>query len=104
MSKYKNIETTIDGIRFDSKKEAARYAELKLLEQAGIITDLKCQHRFPLTVNGSNVGSYIADFTYTEKGKLIVEDVKSLVTRRLPVYRLKRRLMDALFGITITEV
>jgi len=71
MNKYRNIKTTVDGIRFDSKREAERYSELKLLERAGIITDLKLQPKFELIPkhNGNRALTYIADFSYTEAGR-----------------------------------
>src|SRR5690606_369436 len=50
-SKYRNVRTTVDGITFDSKREAERYGELKTMEAAGVISDLELQPRFPLTVN-----------------------------------------------------
>jgi len=102
-SKYRAIKTTIDGITFDSKKEAIRYQELKLLERCNKITDLKRQVPFvliPKNTNGSAV-KYIADFTYKRKSGIeVVEDVKGVKT---PVYRLKKRLMKEVHGIDIYE-
>ena len=94
MRKYRNTPTVLDGIRFDSKREAERYAELKLLERGGIIKDLKTQVRFELIPKNKNGRAvyYVCDFTYTENGVLVVEDVKSQPTKT-PVYRLKKRLM-----------
>lgn len=105
MRKYRNHPTVIDGIRFDSKKEAERYAELKLLQRCGIISDLKTQVRFELIPKNKNGRAvyYVCDFTYTENGVLVVEDVKSQPTRT-PVYRLKKRLMKEVYGIDIKEV
>ena len=99
-SKYHNRKVVVDGIRFDSEKEAQRYAELKLLERVGEIYDL--QRQVPFVVipeqrdsNGKLLESevkYIADFTYKEKGSLrrVVEDVKGLKTE---VYKIKKKLM-----------
>jgi hypothetical protein len=104
-SKYRAVRTKIDGIAFDSKKEARRYLELKLLEKAHQIENLQCQVRFPI-VKKSKYGKelvYVADFTYLEDGKLVVEDTKSSITKKNPVYRLKRRLMQEVHGITIRE-
>lgn len=100
MSKYHAVKTTIDGIVFDSKAEAARYNTLKLLERNGDIKLLAIHPQFILNVNGQKIGKYIADFSYYENGKHIVEDVKGVKT---PVYRLKKKLVKALYGIDILE-
>jgi len=100
-SKYRNIKTVVDGIKFDSKKEAKRYQELKLLEKAGEITDLELQPRFNLIVNGKKICAYIADFRYTSRDKTIIEDVKGM---RTPIYKLKKKLMKACLDIDIEEV
>lgn len=88
---------------FDSKREAKRYQELRLLEQAWEITNLCLQVPFEL-IPKSKYGMpirYIADFTYNDgNGQPIVEDAKGVKT---PVYRLKRRLMAELKGIEIKE-
>ena len=100
--KYHNSKTVIDGIRFDSKKEAKRYLELKILEKAGAIKDLRRQVPYVL-INKSRYGraiKYVADFVYYEYGKLVVEDVKGV---RTPVYKLKKRLMAERFGIEVKE-
>jgi hypothetical protein len=102
MSKYHAIKTEVDGIVFASKREASRYSELKLLEAAGEIFDLKLQPKFPIVVNKQKICTYIADFEYElSDGTKITEDVKGVKT---PVYRLKKKLMKACFGIEITEV
>jgi hypothetical protein len=103
-SKYGNVKTEIDGHLFDSQKEAARYVQLRYREKAGEITDLELQREFELIVNGEKVASYVSDFSYQESGELVVEDVKSAITRKLPTYRLKRKLMKSIYGITIKEV
>lgn len=92
LSKFRNIPTSVDGIRFDSKKEAARYCELKLLEKAKVIADLRLQVRIPLNVNGKKIGHYIADFVYLENGRQVVEDVKSTATKT-PLYNLKKKIL-----------
>lgn len=100
----------MDGIKFDSKAEARRYYELKLLQQAGEIYELRLQVSFPLCVEPEVpergrqlVGRYIADFTYSRTGSaaLEVEDVKGFKT---PLYKWKRKHMKAQYGITILEV
>lgn len=92
-SKYKNVKTEVDGITFDSKKEARRYAELKLLEKAGAIRGLELQPRIPLIVNGTKIGTYVGDFQYIENNEQVIEDVKSTATKT-PVYRLKKKILE----------
>lgn len=125
MSKYYNKKITIDGITFDSKKEANRYRELVLLEYAKKISNLHRQVKFVLIPaqyakstetykKGENKGqlkrgvllerecSYIADFVYIDAdGKKVVEDTKGMRTKD---YIIKRKLMLATYGIRISEV
>ena len=96
-NKYGNRKTTVEGITFDSAKEANRYRELKMLEISGLISDLKIQQRFeivPKAGGNKRARFYIADFTYFEGGKKIIEDVKSEITRKNPVYTLKKALVQ----------
>ncbi len=112
-SKYGATPTVVDGIRFDSKKEAERYGELKIREQAGDICGLEVQPRFTLYVMTTGqqepggysvqVGEYRADFRYAAAGAVVVEDVKSTATRT-PLYRLKKKMVEAIYGITVVEV
>lgn len=102
--KFRNQPTVVDGITFASKKEARRWGDLCLLERAGRITDLKAHPAFPLDVNGYPVCRYVADASYVENGVLVVEDTKSEITRKHPVYRLKNKLFRALMGFPIREV
>ena len=87
---------TLDGITFDSKAEMNRYAELKMLERAGVIEGLELQPKFILqdAVDGRRAITYFADFGYREKGKprRVIEDVKGHKTE---VYRLKKKLLLA---------
>ena len=99
--KYNAVKTVVDGITFPSKAEARRYSELKLLERGGVIQDIELQPQFICTVNGKLVCKYVADFQYAKGNNEIVEDVKGVKT---PVYRLKKKLVEALYGITITEI
>lgn len=93
---------TVDGHRFPSKFEATRYADLKLLERAGQIADLRLQPRFPLVVRGKKVGTYVGDFWYIEGRETVVEDTKGVV---LPLYRLKRELFLVLYpGVVFREI
>jgi hypothetical protein len=102
--KYRNEKITIDGRTFDSKKEAARFAELALLEKVGAIRDLECQPRYDLSVNGVVIGAYVADFRYysVELGRLVVEDVKGM--KGLPLYRWKIKHLLAEHAIKVVEV
>lgn len=99
-NKYRAKPTVIDGIRFPSKAEANRWTQLRLLQMAGAISNLKRQVRFPLHVNGELVCTYIADFTYQQDGKEVVEDKKGCVTKE---YALKRKLFAAIHGARIVE-
>jgi hypothetical protein len=106
-SKYNAVKTTVDGIVFASKAEAGRYSYLKALERAGVIQGLRLQPIYPIAPTcwdlvGRHVCNYVADFQYYRKdGELVIEDVKGMKT---PVYRLKKKLVEAIYGITITEV
>lgn len=101
--KYRNKKTIIDGITFDSKAEAKRYKELKLMEQAGLIKSLALQPKFLLQDNFKYNGKtyrkieYIADFSYTDvtTNKVIIEDVKGIET---DVFKLKLKLFLKLYG------
>ena len=105
MNKYRNRKTEIDGIVFDSKREAQRYAELQLLQRAGKIRDLSMQVEFELIPkqDGERACEYKADFVYhmADTGKMVVEDVKGKRTRE---YIIKRKLMLWRHGIKIVEV
>jgi hypothetical protein len=100
-SKFGNVRTEVDGIKFHSKKEAARYEVLRDMQAAGSVTNLRLQVPFRLFVNGKLVCKYISDFVYTNAdGVEIVEDVKGRLT---DVYRLKKKLMKACLDIDIVE-
>lgn len=102
MTKYRAQPVVIDGIRFDSKAEGHRYATLKRMQGAGLIRDLELKPKFPCEVAGRKVCTYIADFGYsTDKDGRVIEDVKGVKT---PVYRLKKKLVEALHGVRIVEV
>jgi len=111
MTKYRAIRTMVDGIYFDSKREANRYSELKMMEKAGIIASLKLQPEFKCQIDGKKICTYKADFEYLmvdeqgpdgQIGYYIVEDVKGFKT---PVYKLKKKLVEALFpGTVIKEI
>lgn len=107
MNKYHAKKVTVDGIEFDSHKEANRYAELLLLQRAGKISDLHRREEFELIpkCGKERAAKYHADFSYidTATGKKVVEDVKSRATKT-PDYILRRKLMNWRFGIEIQEV
>lgn len=107
-NKYNAQKTVVDGITFDSKKEAKRYGELKMLEKAGKIHHLELQPKFKLAINGVPVVikskgypngrqvTYRADFAYFdyEAERRIVEDVKGM---RTDVFKLKKAIVEAMF-------
>lgn len=97
-------ERTIDGRTFDSKGEAQRYAALKLLERAGVISDLEVQPKFPVTINGQLYCTFTADFAYTQNGERVIEDKKSSGTAKEPAYRLRRKAAELFHGIRVREV
>lgn len=106
-NKYYSRKVTIDGIEFDSQKEARRFCELRLLERAGRITELQRQVKFELIpsqkIDGKVVEracTYVADFVYTENGKKVVEDTKGYKTQE---YRIKKKLLLWVHGIRIKE-
>lgn len=125
-SKYHAKKTEVDGIVFDSKKEAARYEVLKVLQKSGIITDLRLQVPFVLIPEqrapeewvpykkpikgqtgrwkpGKTLERpcvYVADFVYQQDGETVVEDVKG---RRTKEYKIKKKLMLYQHGIQIKE-
>lgn len=106
--KYKNKKVVVDGILFDSKREANRYGELKYLELAGEITGLTLQMSFtlapPVVINGKKKQAlkYVADFVYRKaSGEYVVEDAKGVKTQG---YIIKRHLMKSVHGIDVQEV
>ena len=104
--KYKNKITTVDNIKFHSKKESRRYLELLLMKKANIIKDLDLQPKISLMVNGKHIGYYIGDFRYydNQKKKVILEDVKSPITKT-STYNLKKKILKTFTPpIEITEV
>jgi hypothetical protein len=105
-SKFHAKKTTVDGITFDSRKEAARYVTLKDMEEEGLIGNLRRQVRYELVpafdVDGRHYRPvfYVADFVYVEDGKTVVEDVKGVKT---DVYKLKSKLFARRYGMSIRE-
>lgn len=109
-SKYHAEKVKVDGQTYDSKSEFKRWIELSMLEKAGEIRGLRRQVRFNLipTQKGADGKvierplDYIADFVYERNGKMVVEDVKSPITKT-PSYIIKRKLMLYLKGIEVLE-
>ena len=101
-NKYGARKIEVDGEKFDSAKEYRRWCELKILERAGVITELKRQVSFELIPKqkGERACTYVADFTYYQDGEYIVEDAKGLKT---DVYRIKKKLMLWVHNIRIKE-
>jgi hypothetical protein len=100
-SKYRNRRTA-DG--FDSEKERDHWTLLELRARAGEITELQRQVKFALVVNGIHIADYVADHVWREGARLVVADTKSVYTRKLRMYVIKKRLMQACHGIQIEEL
>ena len=102
-NKFHAKPTVVDGIRFASKREGARYGELKLLLKAGKISDLKLQPRIRCVVNGEHVCDVVPDFFYIDRAtfKEVYEDSKGV---RTAMFKLKKKLANACAGIEIKEV
>jgi len=111
-SKYGNTKVVMDGVKHASKKQGLRWVVLRQMEREGKIKNLRREVPYRLEVNGKLICKYIADHVYEEPlirigggwTELVVEDVKSEITRKDRVYRIKRKLMAAIHGIDIKEV
>lgn len=109
MSKYHSRKVTLDGMEFDSHREAGRYRELSLLQRAGHISDLRTQVKYTLVPAQKKPSggkerevTYTADFVYRNKaGEEVVEDVKGVRTQQ---YIVRRKLMLFVHGIEVREV
>ena len=110
--KYKNRKIENEDGKFDSAKECRRFKELKILQRAGVISNLTCQATYVLAESVKFIGEakakpalrYVADFQYFENGNLVVEDVKSKITKENPVFRIKKHLLMSVHGIEVREV
>lgn len=104
---FKPTITYVDGIKFDSKAEARRYSELKMLERAGVIKDIKLHPKFPMIINNIKIGRgwWTGDFRYMQQQDGVwfdvIEDVKSIDTRES---KIRRDVCAAINGIKITVV
>lgn len=109
-TKYHNKKVIYNGIKFDSKKEMQRYKDLELLESTNYICNLELQKKFLLQEGYTNAKGkkirpiyYIADFYYFDllKDKWVVEDTKGV---RTEVYKLKKKLFEYIYNLTIDEL
>jgi hypothetical protein len=105
MNKYRNKRTQVDGHSFMSKAESKRYLYLLLVQKSGEIENLQLQPAFKIEMNGRKICKVILDFSYFDKNlsKWVYEDVKSKATDT-PISRLKRKLVEAYHGITVTLI
>jgi hypothetical protein len=108
-AKFGNVACEVNGIEFQSKWEGQRYEELLMMERQGVIHDLSLQYPFGLEVQTPTgamvrIGAYIADFVYWRGERMFVEDAKSSITRRHPLYVLKRKMYEGEYGVRIIEV
>jgi hypothetical protein len=96
--KFRAIPTECDGIKFASIKEAKRYKELRLLEKSGDLLFFLRQVPFHLAGNVK----YVCDFLcFWKDGTVTIEDVKGIKT---PMYILKKKQVEAIYPIEITEI
>ena len=101
-NKYGAKKTIVDGITFDSKLEARRYVQLMEMQRQGLIHGLLRQVRYPLKVDGVQIGTYVADFVYMNAvGADVIEDAKGVLT---PLYRRSKKHFEAQYGKKIVEV
>jgi hypothetical protein len=100
-NKFGAVKTEVDGITFDSKREAARYGELKLLERAKHLRLLELQPAYSIDIGGRHICKVILDFCYWEGAKRVAEDVKGKDT---PLSRLKRKLVEATYPGTKVRI
>lgn len=109
-AKYGNKKIEYNGIVYDSKKEFNRAMELEQLQKLGLISNLQRQKKYVLQPSFKFMNktireiAYIADFVYEENGDVIVEDVKSPITRKNPVYLIKKKMLMYVHGIEIKEI
>lgn len=104
MNKYNNKITYIGGIKFDSRREAMHYVYLRDLLQKGTIKNLQLQTKMPFKIDNKTIFNYLADFTYEDVFGMHYIDVKSSITAKNPVFRLKKKLIEAQYNIEIEVV
>jgi hypothetical protein len=104
-NKFNAVKTEVDGERFDSKREAAVFAEHRILERAGQIKHLRSHPKFEIAVNGLFIENYTADMSYFDmQNRLHVIDVKSPATAKTRDFKRTCRLMRAVHGITVEVI
>lgn len=99
--KYHNKKMVVDGITFDSMREASYYVAYKNLERQGEIKNLQLQTPFNIEINGKKICKYLADFTYEDNSGFHIVDVKSPITAKDRVFRLKKKLVEAFYDVEI---
>lgn len=99
-------DRTVDGIVFDSKREAIRYAILKIKRRAGLITDIETQPSWVIDIGGKHFCRYTADFRYfdVEQNRIVIEEIKSTGTAKDAAYRLRRKAAELAHNLTIDLV
>lgn len=101
MNKYNNIKTVVDGIKFDSKREAFYYLYYKRLQESKVINNLKLQTSIKFDIDGKHIFTFKPDFEYDDEYGHHYIDVKGVET---PVFRLKKKLIEAKYKIIIEIV
>ena len=115
--KYGAQKVELDGIRFDSRREARRYQELKLLLAADLIRELEVHPGYPLIVEElyheedrprvfHTIGMAHFDFRYVDmaSGEVVLEDIKAKGVTTTTAFRLRKRYVEAAYGIAVREV
>lgn len=109
-SKFGNVKSEIDGHKFDSKKESEFYGSLKLKKQAGLIKDFKMQVPYNIVVNNIHIANYFLDFEVENNdGTIEYIDIKGKDKKtnkfiKTGVFALKKRLVEAIYGIKISMI
>jgi hypothetical protein len=109
-SKFSNIKSEIDGYKFDSKKESEFYGSLKIKKQAGLIKDFKMQVPYEIIVNNIRIANYFLDFLVENNdGTIEYIDIKGKDKKtnkfiKTGVFALKKRLVEAIYGIKISMI
>lgn len=104
-NKYGNVPVVIDGIVFQSTKEGDYYKSLKILQRAGKILKFERQVAYKIKVKGKLICKYIADFVvWWPGGRVEVIDVKGEATAKIALFQVKKKLMEAAYGIVVKIV
>lgn len=99
-SKFGNRKKVLDGITFDSTREARRYQDLVLMQKGGQINLLRRQVPYPIYIKGKKICDWLADFVYIQNGLVVVEDSKG---HKTDIYKLKKKMVEAEYGFRIRE-